>query len=190
MSIDLTPATARLADLASNVRDDQLGDPTPCPDYTVGDLLEHIATLALAFTEAAEKSGDPNAEVPPPGDAARLPADWRRQIPDRLGTLAEAWQDPDAWTGMTALAGGETPGEVAGVVAVEEVVVHGWDLARATGQPFTADDEHLEAVVGFFASFPDEARGEGFGLPAAVPDDAPLLDRAVGRSGRDPGWSP
>ncbi len=190
MSFDHTPAARRLADLVADVPDDALGDPTPCEDYTIGDLLEHIGGLALAFTEAAEKSGDPNAEPPPPGDASRLPDDWRRRIPDQLGTLGEAWQDPEAWTGMSSAGGIEMPAEVAAVVALEEVVVHGWDLARATGQPYSVPDADLEVVRSFFAMFSEEDRGFGYGPAVPVADDAPALDQIVAQSGRDPGWSP
>ena len=55
--IDLTPAARQMAALIEGVRDDQLTDPTPCPDYTVGDLVEHVGGLALAFTNAARKGG-------------------------------------------------------------------------------------------------------------------------------------
>ena len=74
--------------------------------------------------------------------------------------------------------------------ALDEVVVHGWDLVTATAHDFAAAPEELEAVIGFFASFPDEAREPGFGLAHPVPEDAPLLDRAVALSGRDPDWAP
>ena len=85
------------------------------------------------------------------------------------------------------------PGEVAAVVALEELVVHGWDVAAATGQPFGADDDSLEAVQGFVAQFsgPDQAdqRGDAYGDPVAVAADAPFLDRVVAMTGRDPSWS-
>ncbi len=191
MSIDLIAAARRLGDLVAAVPDDALDRPTPCTDYTVGDLLDHVDGLSLAFTEAAEKSFDPEVSgAPPPGDAAHLADGWRTRVPVQLGALAEAWLDPDAWTGMTRAGGIDMPGEIGGIVALEEVVVHGWDLARATDQPYTASDDHLETVLGFFASFPDEARGEAYGPPVAPPEGASLLDQAVAKAGRDPGWSP
>ncbi|HEV8298304.1 MAG TPA: TIGR03086 family metal-binding protein [Acidimicrobiales bacterium] len=95
---------------------------------------------------------------------------------------------------MTMAGGVELPGEVAGVVALDEVVIHGWDVARATGQPFHCEPDALEAVHGFVASFSapgQEAGRQGlFGPVVAVPDDADLLDRVIGLSGRDPAWSP
>jgi uncharacterized protein (TIGR03086 family) len=188
MSIDLIPATRQLADLVRNVRDEQLADPTPCSTYSVGDLLDHIDLLSLAFTEAAEKSGDPNQGPPPEGDAAHLAEGWQRRIPDQLGTLGEAWTDPDAWTGMTNAGGIEMPGEIGGVVALEEVIVHGWDLAAATGQPYEASADELAVVLGFFASFGDDERGGVYASARASTEGMPLLERAIAESGRDPGW--
>jgi uncharacterized protein (TIGR03086 family) len=189
--IDLSTAAKRMAEVVANIGDEDLGRPTPCPDYTVGDLLDHVDGLSLAFTEAAEKSFAPDVSgSPPPGDAAHLADGWRERIPRQLGTLAEAWSDRDAWTGMTRAGGIEMPGEAAGTVALEEVVIHGWDLARATGQPFEVADADLDVVFGWFDSFPDEARGDAFAHPPAVSESAAPLERAVAQSGRNPQWSP
>ena len=62
---DLTAAAARVATLLRGVSDDQLDGPTPCPAYTVGDLVDHIGGLALAFTWAATKEFPPEAGQPP-----------------------------------------------------------------------------------------------------------------------------
>jgi uncharacterized protein (TIGR03086 family) len=83
---------------------------------------------------------------------------------------------------------------MAGAVALDEVVLHGWDLARATGQAFDVEPRLLDVVHGFVqqAASPEfESQRDGlFGPVVPVPDDAPLLDRVLGLSGRDPGWSP
>jgi uncharacterized protein (TIGR03086 family) len=191
---DLEPAARRLADLVVGVGDDQLGAPTPCPAYSLGDLVEHVGGLALAFTAAATKSPIEGGAQGPSGDASRLEVGWRQRIPNDLDALVQAWRDPDAWTGMTEAGGIALPGEVAGVVALDELVLHGWDVARSSGQPFECDETTLQAVHGFVASFsaPDQAeqRAGLFGPVVEVPDDAPLLDRVLGLSGRDPSWSP
>jgi uncharacterized protein (TIGR03086 family) len=186
---DLMPATRRLADLVRAVGDDQLADPTPCPEYAVGDVLDHLSTFAVAFRKAADKTVPADSGRPPPASAANLGEDWRERIPRELAELAEAWTRPEAWEGMTRIGGMDTPGESAGVVALEESVVHGWDLARATSQAYDVPDGELEVVAGFFGSFPDEARGDAFGLPEAVSDGATGLDRAIALAGRDPAWS-
>jgi uncharacterized protein (TIGR03086 family) len=137
--VNLRPAAQRLADLVTRVRDDELGKPTPCPAYTLGDLIDHVGGLALAFTAAAVKATGPRVSRGPSGDASRRGADWRARIPRDLGTLVRAWQDPDAWTGMTRIAGIDAPAAMVGLTAADELVVHGWDVARATGVPGPAD---------------------------------------------------
>ncbi len=178
-----------MSTLVQGVRDDQLGDPTPCPGYTVGDLLDHIGGLTVAFTHAARKTPLDQAGS---GDASRLEEGWRDRISADLKTLAEAWRDPEAWTGMTAAGGVDLPGEVGGTVALDELAVHGWDLARGTGQRFELDEASLLGAQAFLDTFSgpgsEDERGDAFGPVVPVDDDAPLLDRVVGLSGRDPKW--
>jgi uncharacterized protein (TIGR03086 family) len=192
--VDLTPGTRRLADLVARVCDDELARPTPCPAYTLGDLIEHVGGLALAFRAAAEKDiASPYVNGTPSGNAARLPADWRERIPADLAALARAWAKPDAWTGMTRIANQDAPAEMVGVTVADELVVHGWDVARATGQPYAAEPELLDAALaflGFFAS-PDAPAGPevAFGPSRPVSDGAAPLERVVALAGRDPAWA-
>jgi uncharacterized protein (TIGR03086 family) len=97
--IDMRPAAGRLAELVTQVADDELGQPTPCPSYTVGDLIDHIGVLALAFTAAARKETSDYTGTPSAGDGSRLEAGWRERIGRDLTALALAWQDPAAGTG-------------------------------------------------------------------------------------------
>jgi uncharacterized protein (TIGR03086 family) len=176
-----------MADLVANVPDEALGHATPCQKYTVADLLEHIGGFALAFRAAAIKEP---LEGGPSGNASNLAADWRASIPRDLLVMADAWSDPAAWTGMTGAGGVELPGEVAGVVALDELVLHGWDLAKATGQPAGYDGPGLDAVHDAVQQF----RGSGlegiFGPEVPISNDAPLIDRVLGLAGRDPDWHP
>jgi uncharacterized protein (TIGR03086 family) len=191
--IDLEPAARRLGALVRAIPDEALDRPTPCPDYRLGDLLEHVGGLAFAFRAAANKDFTGGTGAGPAGDASRLPPDWRERIPEDLVAMGEAWRHPDAWTGMTQAGGIDLPGEVAGLVALDELVVHGWDVARASGQPYDVDPAELEAVrsfVGPMADGPPEQRAGLFGPPVAVAEDAPELDRLIGLTGRDPAWSP
>ena len=194
MPLDLAPAADRLAALVRDVPEDRLGGPTPCPAYTLGDLLDHVDGLSMAFTAAAAKDIGSAGGQGPSGDAARLGDDWRERIPTRLAALAASWRDPDAWTGMTRAGGVDLPGEIAGIVALNELVVHGWDVARASGQDYDVDPVSLEAAHGFVAQFSgpgqEASRAGLFGPVVDVAADAPLLDRVIGMSGRDPGWSP
>jgi uncharacterized protein (TIGR03086 family) len=192
--LDLEPATQEVCRLLDEVRDAQLGDPTPCEGYPVAALLDHIAGLSLAFTWGARKSAPPQAGPAgaPRASAENLDPGWRTVIPERLAELARAWREPAAWVGMTEVAGVSMPGETMGTVALDEVVLHGWDLARATGQEFRCDPASAQAVLAFTeaAARPEAAamRDTLFGPVLAVPADAPVLDRALGLAGRDPAW--
>ncbi|MGW0754757.1 TIGR03086 family metal-binding protein [Streptomyces sp. NPDC002587] len=191
-TLDLGPQARIVARLVAGVPEAKLGGRTPCPEYAVSDLLGHLAGLAAAFRDAARKDLGSTTDTAPGSAKPSLPADWREALPRVLGELAEAWKDPAAWTGMTRAGGVDLPGAIAGAVAVDELVIHGWDLARATGQAYAPDQAALSASHAFLlAAAEDESRGGGiFGPIVPVPDDAPLLDRAVGLSGRDPGWAP
>ena len=194
-AVDLRPTTHALAALVRGTTDAQLGDPTPCPDYSVADLVDHIGGLALAFTLSARKEEIPGGGAPS-ADGSRLEDGWRDRIATQLAELGDAWTDPAAYEGMTQAGPIEMPGEIAALVAINEVTVHAWDLATATGQPYPADLAAVAAAHGFAASFEPPPEGEAaddnglFGPPVDVPDDAPALDRLLGATGRDPRWSP
>ena len=192
--IDLGPPARRLAGLVARIPDEDLTLPTPCPAYALGDLIEHVGGLAIAFAAAASKERDARTGQAPPGDAARLGADWRERIPRDLNALALAWQEPGAWLGMTRIADRDTPAETVGLVLADELAVHGWDAARATGQPYACEPELLDAARSFLIQFasPDAPAGPdvAFGPSRALPGDAPLVDRVVALAGRDPGWQP
>lgn len=189
-TLDLGPQTEALAQLVAGVTDEQLADPTPCPAYEVRHLLGHLAGLTVAFRDAARKDLGATTDTSPDAALPDIAPGWREELPKILAELAEAWRDPAAWTGMTRAGGVDLPGEIAGLVVTDELVVHGWDLARATGQSYDPDPAALETCHDFLAaSVDDPGRGAIFGPVVAVEPGAPLLDRAVGLSGRDPGWT-
>lgn len=197
-TLDLDPPARRMAALLHGVTDDQLGARTPCPDYTVGDLIDHVRGLTFAFTAAANKSAGADTDgkdtaTSGPGEvsAANLPPDWRGSLPRQLDGLVAAWKNPAAWEGSAQAGGVTMPADIMGAVALNELVLHGWDLARATGQPFDCDERSTEASFALMSPLAAGDGGEGmFGPVVEVPDDAPLLHRAIGLSGRDPAWTP
>jgi uncharacterized protein (TIGR03086 family) len=191
--IDLAPAARQMVILLDRITDDQLTGPTPCERTTVADLVDHVGGLSLAFTEAARQELGQAAAQGPSADGARLGDDWRTRIPAQVTALAEAWADPAAWEGMTRAGGMDLPAVAAGRIALDELVLHGWDLARAIDAPFECDPAALEACWEFVSMMatPEHAAGrEGlFGPVVEVSEDRPVLDRVVGLAGRDPDWS-
>jgi uncharacterized protein (TIGR03086 family) len=187
--IDLTPACTRTADVLMNVTDEQLNGPTPCEKLGLRDLVAHVGGLAPAFTAAARKEFGELTDTPPV-EGVPLDADWRTTYPARLAELAGAWRDPVAWEGMSRAGGVDFPGEVGGIIALTEVVIHGWDVAAATGQDYDVDPTTLDAVLPHVTAIAAEGPVEGlFGPAVAVAEGAPKLHRIIALSGRDPGWS-
>ncbi len=187
---DMRPTATALAALIARIRDDQLTAPTPCAEARAGDLVVHLDDFCQAFAAAARKTPLPGP--PPQADVARLADHWRITIPRRLEDLAYAWRDERAWDGMTQAGGIDMPAGAAGLVAADEMAVHGWDLAVATGQPFEPDGAIVSAALEFVA--PQVAQNPHgtpglFGPPLSAPDGASDFERLLCLTGRDPQWS-
>ena len=183
--LDLDPPVRQLRLLLLGITDDDLASPTPCDDWTVGDLLDHIVEVTRALTQAAQKLAEaPGTAAPlPPASASRLPTHWRGRLPVLLDDLATAWKDPAAWAGSAQLGGVAMPAVAAGTEAANELTMHGWDLARATGQDFATDPRILEALIEFLS------QNAGRPVPALdAADEQMLLEAALTLSDRDPAW--
>jgi uncharacterized protein (TIGR03086 family) len=189
--IDLAPTTERTSAAVAAVTDDQLEAPTPM-GQPVRVVVHHLLGLSLAFRDAAAKVTGPTTSTPPGPEEGPLPDGWRSELEKRLHSLAEAWRSEEAWEGMTMAGGVQLPGRVCGLVATDEVLLHGWDVARATGQPYQPTEAECEAVLPIVTpddQTPDGSGREIFGTVVTLPDDAPFFDRVLGLAGRDPSWS-
>lgn len=189
-TFDLVPAARAVIRAAANVTDDQLDAPTPCDDYDVRDVLFHILGLAEAFRCAADKDLGGATSAPPGSIKTALPDNWREEIPHQLTALTDAWNNPAAWEGMTQAGGVDLPADIAAKVALNELTMHGWDIARSTGQDFSIPDDLLQVSHDLLYPGTDQSEREPiFGPVVQVPDDAPLLDKVIGLGGRDPHWT-
>lgn len=177
---ELGRATDQMRRVVVGVADDQLGRATPCPDWTVEDLLAHVHQFSTAFTSNARKE-----PLQAPSDLAE---DWRSAIPEQLDELARAWRDEAAWEGRVSAGGVDMDAADNAVVAIEELTVHGWDLARATGQDFSVDEAGLDQVDRFFELFPSGPDGP-FGPAVPAPEGAGRVERTIAKTGRDPSWT-
>ncbi|MCZ2804978.1 TIGR03086 family metal-binding protein [Modestobacter sp. VKM Ac-2983] len=191
------PAAVRAAsDLAATalgaVRPGQLTAPTPCGDYDVRALVDHLAWAALLSQRAA--TGMPlehdGTSLRPAPFLDGVPVEqWAGAVPVELDTAADAWADPAAWEGETLLGTTPMPAGVVGPLMLAEFALHGWDLARAVGAPYDVPAELGEAVLAAVEPLAPMGRDGGWYGPAVVvPADAPAFDRALGLTGRDPGW--
>lgn len=179
--IDLKPACSGTIELLRGFADEQLPNPTPCTEYTVGDLVEHLDVVALGFADVARNDG--GVATAPSGE--RRGDGWREDVVQHVRSLGEAWDDPAAWRGRTTATELDLPNELWGRIALTEVVVHGWDLARATDQSFDLPEETLRACLEHVTEFlPNAPVEELWGPAVEVPDDAPLIDQVVAATGR------
>jgi uncharacterized protein (TIGR03086 family) len=190
---DLHEAAARMTRLIEAVPDEAMNAPTPCPDLPLGALLDHVGGFVKVFTASATKEIGERTAPPPDPRADNLEPGWRARIASDLSALADAWDAPDAWDGMTQAGGQDVPGAMAGRIALDELVVHGWDIAQATRQSFDCDAATLNVVESTVNQVRDGQDGDLpglFGPVVPVADDAPALDRVLSLTGRDPAWPP
>lgn len=182
----------RLADVV-DLDTDQLALPTPCANYDAGQLRAHALGWLGFFTDAL---GDPAAGSPrrdpesfelPSGESS---GDYVRRC---LSGIQQAIADNAAGQ-MVSMTSSRMAGDGVLAMALGEYIVHGWDLARATGRPYDAPDTAIapahEFLLGMVAP---EYRGPDTGFFDAeveVRADADALDRLLGFAGRDPAWSP
>ncbi|MFG2829880.1 TIGR03086 family metal-binding protein [Streptomyces sp. NPDC048434] len=190
-TIDFAAQARLVSQLAAQTADEQLDAPTPCEAYAVRHLLGHLVGLSAAFQHTARKDLGPMTNVDPNAAVPDVEPGWRAELDRNLRGMAEAWHDPQAWEGETQAGGVTLPAAIAGRFALNELVLHGWDLARATGQEYAPDTAGLGvsyALLAPLAEGPD--RVPVFGPPVEVAADAPLLDQVVALSGRRPDWTP
>ncbi|GAA0530672.1 TIGR03086 family metal-binding protein [Paractinoplanes ferrugineus] len=188
--LDFDPPVRKLRALLLGIDDAELLGPTPCPDWSVAALLDHLIGLSYAFTQAARKRTDSaGTDGPPPAPSAQhLTRHWRSRLPGLLEELATAWKDPAAWTGTSQAGGVTMPAATLGVVAMNELIMHSWDLARATGQEYFADPRTLEVLIEFLSQSPAEGTSGLFSPPVPTESATTLLDQALTLAGRDPAW--
>ncbi|MFJ3304242.1 TIGR03086 family metal-binding protein [Streptomyces sp. NPDC086549] len=173
---------AAVAATASGIREEQLVDRTPCEKFTVAELLDHLGATLDSAARAARKEAQPR-----PGGT--VPAVSPGALADSADRAARAWSDPAAYEGTAEFGPGELPAAFAASITLHELALHGWDLARATGQSFAVSEETARIALGVVEQIADQARGNGgYGPAVSVPADAPAFQRALGASGRNPGW--
>ncbi|WP_250009453.1 TIGR03086 family metal-binding protein [Actinoplanes sp. M2I2] len=189
--LDFDPPVRVLRALLLGVDDGELANPTPCPGWSVATILDHLMGLSVAFTQAAHKrADDPVTASAPEPSALHLTRHWRSRLPVLLEDLANSWKDPAAWTGTSQAGGVTMPAAALGHVAMNELIMHSWDLARGTGQEYFVDPRMLEPLIEFLAQGPAEGTPGLFGPVLPIDDEATPLDQALALTGRDAKWRP
>ncbi len=165
---------------------DHLDADTPCEEWTVRRLLDHLLAGQQLF--AAATSG---AEVAPPtGPPPELVGDDPvAQYEEARKATAYAYAQPGVLEGMLKSNTGDVPAmQILGIAFCDQLI-HGWDLAKATGQDATIPADLAEVAYQLLdGRIPDEARGPGknFNSAVAIADDAPVQDKLIAYCGRHP----
>ncbi len=150
----------------------QLTLPTPCTEFDVRALLSHIVG-GLNRVALVGEGGDALAR---PARADDVPDDgWLAAYRAAAARVAAAWADDAKLDALVEVPWGKIPGRFAIAGYVQEILMHGWDLAKATGQETERDPELASwALAGAKRILPPESRGGDipFGPVIAVPADA------------------
>jgi uncharacterized protein (TIGR03086 family) len=185
----LAEAAAEAARTARGAAGAPLDSPTPDTDWDLRTLVDHWVLYSAHGLECRAR------RVPIPDDLATrdfaADPDWAEQYAAQLDRALAAWREPAAWAGEIDLGGMSAPATTVAGMLVKELTVHGWDVARSTGQEFAVGEETahlvLDLVVEHGALFREYG---GFAAELPVDEGTPTFERALRLSGRDPHWRP
>ncbi|MFC9269237.1 TIGR03086 family metal-binding protein [Streptomyces zhihengii] len=183
----LERAAGHTVHVVRGITDDQLAGPTPCAEYDVRAVVDHLFQVVVNFQRLAAKKD---------ADFSDLPrfvghGDWRADFGAQARALTEAWAVPGADEGTTGAM--DMPAALVGRMALGDLVVHGWDLARATEQPYAPDPLAVTEATTAFSQLAPKARSMGmFGEERPLPGgeaEVSDLDRLLALTGREAGWT-
>ena len=185
----MAAAAAEAARVVEGAQGTPLDSPTPDTDWDLRTLLNHTI-LWTSYSAERRAHGESAAEDLMSKDFTAEPgyaAAYRAQ----LDKAVQAWSDPEAWNRDLTVMGSTTPAKDVGFMLIMETVLHGWDVAKATGQDYQCDGKLAAALLGTVEASGDMFRQyDGFAAVVPVPGNAPAFDRALSLSGRDPNWKP
>jgi len=183
---ELGAALDHTAEIVAAVPEDRYGAPTPCPDFDVRTLMNHLVAGNLLFAGAArgEQLDMSVFEQDQLGDDPE--AAYRRSAAQSI----DAWRRPGVLEEQLAFGG--MPGSAVIRLHLTEELVHGWDLATSTGQAADVDPRLAEMALEGMQQVPTEMlrSGVGFGEEVVIDAGAPAHERLVAFLGRDPAATP
>ena len=186
LSAEMADAAAEAARVVRGIPETKsLDDPTQCGDWDLRTLLNHTI-LWTSYSAERRAHGESVAEDLMNKDFTADPG-FREDYARQIGQAIKAWSSPGAWEGTRNVMGDATPAADVGAMLLMEVGLHGWDVARTTGQEFTVDDRTAKALEDVVSAQAELFRKyQGF-ADAIEPDStATAFDRALALSGRDP----
>jgi len=189
LSAEMAAAAAEAARVVGNVPERTLSQPTPCGDWDLRTLLNHTI-LWTSYSAERRAHGESVDEALMNKDFTADPG-FREDYARQVSKAVTAWQGPEAWAGTRNVMGNATPAADVGAMLLMETALHGWDVARATGQEFHADDTTAAALLRIVQAQAELFRKyQGFADAVEPPPNATVFECALTLSGRDPGWKP
>jgi uncharacterized protein (TIGR03086 family) len=189
LSAEMAAASAEAARVVGNVPGNALAARTPCGDWDLRTLLNHTI-LWTAYSAERRAHGESVAEDLMNKDFTADPG-FREDYARQIGKAVMAWSAPEAWAGTRNVMGDATPAADVGAMLLMETALHGWDVARATGQEFTTDEQTATALADIVQAQAELFRKyQGFADAVEPPPNATAFERALTLSGRDPDWKP
>jgi uncharacterized protein (TIGR03086 family) len=186
LSAEMADAAAETARVVQGVPETKsLDDPAGCGDWDLRTLLNHTI-LWTSYSAERRAHGESVAEDLMNKDFAADPG-FREDYARQVQKAVDAWSTPAAWEGTRDMMGSATPATDIGAMLIMEMALHGWDVAKATGQEYHATDALAAALEDTVTKQAELFRKyQGFADPIQVADDASTFDKALALSGRDP----
>jgi uncharacterized protein (TIGR03086 family) len=181
----LTEAADQAARVVAGTTPEQFGDKTPCAQWDVKELLNHLILWTSYSFEHRARSEQVGPELTERDFTAD--ADYAAAYRAQLDRALAAWAPAEVWDSEIDTGGGKTPAPQIAEMVLMEMVLHAWDLATATGQPYTISDEVAGTVAKAVGATAEMYRQyDGFAAEVEAGPDATALDKALAESGRKP----
>jgi uncharacterized protein (TIGR03086 family) len=179
-TLSLDRAMAAVIELVDGVRADQWGNPTPCSDWNVRRLVDHLVAGNLRFAALRDASPFISADGEPPDPATAY----------RFSAIAlhAAFAEPGVLKGTYHSPMGQASGAVLMQLRITEQLVHGWDLAQATGRPHDLPEDLAEQALIISRAQLGDTQREGIPFEPAqcITEDASQIDKLAAFCGRRP----
>ncbi|MET7597853.1 TIGR03086 family metal-binding protein [Streptomyces sp. NPDC005481] len=176
---DLARAYDAVEDLIAEIRPEQWKAPTPCTEWDVRGVVDHLVGMDLVFTAMMEDGPMPDRE------ADRLGGDPANAFRSSGAELVAVFARPGALERSCRSPMGSATGAERLQIRLYDLLAHGWDLAQATGIPARLPDDVAERALAFAqAQLARQSRTGRFAEPQPVGENAPAVDRLAAFLGR------
>jgi uncharacterized protein (TIGR03086 family) len=177
-------ASTVTGDLIDQIADDQWTAPTPCTQWSVRDVVKHLVGMNLVFVAMLEQSPKPERGADPLG--ADPAGAYRRSA----AALHAAAALPGVLERSEVTPMGATTNAERMQWRIADLLIHGWDLAQATGAVLELPEDLVEQALALVrAELPGQPRTGRFADPQPIAEGAPAIDRLAACSGRPVPWT-